>query len=694
MGMLRGPLHGTGIYVDCFTKPCIAGAAYFLTHFHADHMAGLCEGWAHGLLYCSVVTARLLIEVKKVSCKVIRKQPIDRPFELVDPLTHVQVTATLVDADHCPGSVMVILEGCPEGALVHTGDFRFYEGLACNEALKRVAESRQCSRVYMDYSWAHEAFEELPVKSDSVAQLLDLIDSFPNEPIVLHSHGLGDEELLSAVAQHFPSERFLFTDARRLRELKIAAPELCCRFELFDVADARRQQKQQRFCIVKSHAQKRKFGLQGIEISCSTMWWAKVVHNQVRSVQHPVKDSHTGAWHVLWAMHSSLAELRRFVSWLQPQALEGICPVICHEDSPTCPLSRFHDLLASGRQQQAKRSKLSSSTAKSGEKITAASSSPESGQSDMLRSKVLASTAAYRAELCLKVHGGALASVASAGMKPTRKRSRSMKSPMDENDTLCRLLGQQESQMCCSPQQRLLQVASRSCVPGVLGISPIASRDLLLSEEASVGGQKVEVIHDSPLPRLARHIPSTPGESATLLRAQVPRRWSSASRALSPGCRACPSTQREDSCHSVEVLDVPEDSCPDTCPDTEVEEDSCELNGEVIPLNLAAARLPQSSALSPSRSADLLSSVPDPAGGRPASATARSNTEHTPALCAERPLLHRAPTSALLSAGDRVCWAIASRATGGHRSSSPISLAESSPNLDDVDMYAATLQDT
>jgi len=348
MGLMRGPLRGTGIYVDYFGAPSYTGApAYFLTHFHSDHMAGLCEGWARGPLYCSSVTARLVVEVKKVDRKVVHTCTLDEPFELTDPLTQKQLMATLVDAGHCPGSVMVVLEGLADGAVVHTGDFRFHEGLTCNEVLRRVAESGTCAQLYLDTSWAHEAFDHLPGKATSKRQLLDLIDRFPEESIVLHSHGLGDEELLATVAGQFPNERFLFADAHRLRELRIATPDIngIGRFTFVDDPKPEGCVKQDRFFIVKNHRQKCKLGLKGVEISCSTLWWAKAVHNQVSTVQHPVKCSHTGTWHVLWAMHSSLAESMKLVAWLNPTDLEGICPVICHEDSPSDPLSRFAKVL-------------------------------------------------------------------------------------------------------------------------------------------------------------------------------------------------------------------------------------------------------------------------------------------------------------------------------------------------------------
>lgn len=346
MGGTKSPLPGTSLFVDWFHSAAGHGTAeYFLTHFHADHMEGLTQGWALGALHCSAITARLLVEVRRVNRRTLHVHPLDEPFEVTDPLSKCKLTVTFVDAGHCPGSVMLVLEGLPEGAVVHTGDFRYHAGLAQSSSLRRVADSGKCSRIYLDTTWAHEAFTHLPTKDTSVNQLLDLIDRYPSEAVVLHSHGLGDEELLAAVACHFPHETFLFADPVRLKELHVASPDLhgLSRFTSLDsnaaadISDNARQ----RFFVVKSRPQRRRLKLPGVEISCSTMWWAKAVHNEVQDIKRPIKDRRTGTWHVLWAMHSSLSEMQSFVSWLQPRSVQPICSAICHEDSPTDLKTRF-----------------------------------------------------------------------------------------------------------------------------------------------------------------------------------------------------------------------------------------------------------------------------------------------------------------------------------------------------------------
>eukprot|EP00971_Amphidinium_carterae_P151613 3005568-Amphidinium_carterae.1 len=322
-------------------------------------MSGLSEKWANGPLYCSELTARLLRIRKLVPRRLLYPRALEQPFEVIEPLTQTVVTVTFLDACHCPGSVMVVLEGLDKGAVVHTGDFRYSESLERSVVLQRIASMRNLERLYLDVTWAHEAFLRLPTKAESIAQLLDLIDKHGSEPILLHSHGLGDEELLIAVAGRFPTGILLFTDCKRLEEVRLVEPRVAefGKFVAYNPRDPIHQRLAKgdtcaldegclprRVCfVIRNWRDRRRHSLRGVEISCSTLWWAKAVHNDLCKVDGPMQQG--GRWHILWAMHSSLQETRRLVAWLSPRNLDPICGVICHEDSPTTVESRFQDLL-------------------------------------------------------------------------------------------------------------------------------------------------------------------------------------------------------------------------------------------------------------------------------------------------------------------------------------------------------------
>ncbi|XP_026728232.1 uncharacterized protein LOC113494206 [Trichoplusia ni] len=109
---------GTHFAVDAFSYGEIPNVKYyFLTHFHLDHYSGLKKGFNKSL-FCSKITADLCISRLGVNPKCIHVIKLDETIRI----DGVEVTA--VEANHCPGAVMLVFT-LPNGkTLLHTGDFR------------------------------------------------------------------------------------------------------------------------------------------------------------------------------------------------------------------------------------------------------------------------------------------------------------------------------------------------------------------------------------------------------------------------------------------------------------------------------------------------------------------------------------------------------------------------------------------
>lgn len=123
-GRRRAPfykvLQGMPIAVDAFRYGAIPGiTAYFLTHAHSDHYTSLSSSWKNGPVYCSEVTANLVIHMLSVDPKWVHPLPMDTPTVIPDT---GGVAVTLIEANHCPGSCLLLFEG-PQ--TVHAGDSAF-----------------------------------------------------------------------------------------------------------------------------------------------------------------------------------------------------------------------------------------------------------------------------------------------------------------------------------------------------------------------------------------------------------------------------------------------------------------------------------------------------------------------------------------------------------------------------------------
>ena len=254
---------------------------------------------------------------------ILRVHPFDEPFELICPLRgpRAPLTATFIDANHCPGSCMVLIEGDTlEHPCLHTGDFRYYPELDDHDALRRVAGGSGAI-VFLDVTFGAErrSCRTFPSKEQSVCQLLNLVDAHPCENIVMHSIGLGDELLLTKLS--LARGELLVASKSRLDMLRVTSSGLSCTL-LGD--DTRLDHLHGRAIVAspKSVGGLRRRGLDGIHIKCSILWWV-LGHNTEIDAAEPVL--HNSTWHIPFSMHCSLSELRCFLDMMQPRSIKPIC---------------------------------------------------------------------------------------------------------------------------------------------------------------------------------------------------------------------------------------------------------------------------------------------------------------------------------------------------------------------------------
>lgn len=177
--------------------------ACFLSHVHSDHLAGL-EGLLSPFVYCSAATREILLRLERYPCRInfakgilesrtqtfknlksiLKPIPLDTPTKLeLAPNHFIQVT--LLDANHCPGAVMFLIEGDGK-AVLYTGDIRsepwFVNALARNPSvLEYAAGIKTLDKIYLDTSF----IENVPfqTKAEGISELLRKVAQYPKETI-------------------------------------------------------------------------------------------------------------------------------------------------------------------------------------------------------------------------------------------------------------------------------------------------------------------------------------------------------------------------------------------------------------------------------------------------------------------------------------------------------------------------------
>ncbi|CAO1639091.1 unnamed protein product [Sympodiomycopsis kandeliae] len=102
-------LTGMPLAVDAFRFGSIPGCvAYFLSHAHSDHYAGLSPSWNGGPIYCTHTTANLIASSLRVPEAFLHPLPLDEEHEIPNS---GGVKVTLLAANHCPGSCVFLFRG-------------------------------------------------------------------------------------------------------------------------------------------------------------------------------------------------------------------------------------------------------------------------------------------------------------------------------------------------------------------------------------------------------------------------------------------------------------------------------------------------------------------------------------------------------------------------------------------------------
>ncbi|XP_041346696.1 5' exonuclease Apollo-like [Gigantopelta aegis] len=191
-------IPGTPIAVDFWHVKELNAAdfVFFLTHLHGDHIIGLTSTWQHPI-YCSELTAKFLTTQCGVERSLLRPLEVGCthlvPVPSNDDEDASYIAVSVIDANHCPGSVMFLFEGS-FGKILHTGDFRYKSELIENSVLHNHRDSIDV--IYLDNTFCSSRCI-FPAQHEARKEILDIIQQHRDCNVVLGMRKLGKEILLA-----------------------------------------------------------------------------------------------------------------------------------------------------------------------------------------------------------------------------------------------------------------------------------------------------------------------------------------------------------------------------------------------------------------------------------------------------------------------------------------------------------------
>ncbi|RPD62596.1 hypothetical protein L226DRAFT_551522 [Lentinus tigrinus ALCF2SS1-7] len=349
---------------------------YLLTHTHTDHLNGLAARSFGQAVVCSHDAKEMLLRHEVYAERSLRDAELRAenvrtfahlrvaPQRLEDGnavyhgsrdllrATHLhvptqftlngrdKVTITLLDANHCPGAVMFLIEGA-KGAVLHTGDLRaeswFLESLKHNPYIQQYLATSQTicpgsgyqtttlpklDAIYLDTACLLNNYD-VPSKDEAAAQLASLMTLYPSTTrFFLNLWTWGYEEIYKAIARAFGTKVHVdrykhgvyshitgdpFLRAIITRDETITRFHACERFERCE---------QVRVNGRESHTPSGDRVVYVNPVNMDVASWQRYIADTAEQLRTGKQVNHLL---VPLARHSTLPELRKFVSLFKPR---------------------------------------------------------------------------------------------------------------------------------------------------------------------------------------------------------------------------------------------------------------------------------------------------------------------------------------------------------------------------------------
>jgi hypothetical protein len=272
-----------------------------------DHTSGLSPSWNNGTIYCSHMTKALLLHKFKLNPALVISLDEDDTHQVnLDTFGKATMQVTLIDANHCPGSCMFLLQGY-FGNILLSGDFRFDPLILQHHAL----QNKQIDHLYLDDTFLAPQYE-FPTRKDAGSEILNIISKYSEKTrFLVGVDTLGKEELLVALGVALKS--LVVVDSERLEMLSVMQKHASIPDIFTDRPNEGRIHVVSKREVNIRRIQEMRLSAPTIGISASG--WS------CANIQEYKKYKDPWIHRVAYSLHSSYSELVEFVRALKPRFL-------------------------------------------------------------------------------------------------------------------------------------------------------------------------------------------------------------------------------------------------------------------------------------------------------------------------------------------------------------------------------------
>ncbi|KAL6215661.1 hypothetical protein ACLB2K_015089 [Fragaria x ananassa] len=304
---------GTPFRVDAFKYLRRDYSHWFLTHFHMDHYQGLTKSFSHGKIYCSSFTAKLVNMKLGIPWNSIQVVPLNQKINIAG------IDVTCLDANHCPGSIIILFEPPNSKAVLHTGDFRFSEDAASMSVLR----TSFIHTLILDTTYCNPQYD-FPKQEAVIQFVIDAIQAETFNPktlFLIGSYTIGKERLYLEVARVLRKK--IYVTAGKLHILK------CLDFPEEDMQWFTLNEHESQIHVVPmwtpasfkrlKHVSNQYVSRYSLIVAFSPTGWT--FGKGKKKSQSPGRRWQQGTiirYEVPYSEHSSFTELRQFVKLVSP----------------------------------------------------------------------------------------------------------------------------------------------------------------------------------------------------------------------------------------------------------------------------------------------------------------------------------------------------------------------------------------